>query len=451
MSSLHMPRPRVVYDPEPRRGPSAAAEARRALRAAVAENLSVEVYRAVRWSKSIAPTIADLRILRTEDGGGLGQLDPKRRRELLKDNSRITALEAGDGVLPGVQRADGSRRFRADELSSLFRALVRPSELEQSTRQGYFAAWRTVVTWLLAHGIADKGLPMSKEVLEALTMELLFMGLSVGSIRNIWSAIESRHRTYGYQPPLGEPGAFKRGIKALGSLRGQPPRLIFPMGRRHIRGLLRLIGLTWAQKRNVLLTLTGTVMCARVSELSGLRACNVFPDVDVPYDLSYSGGIGLKIVKRKNDVKRRGIMTRIPPGSFAMRLLTWIEEERLHRHPRCTLESAPGARCRYCPPLFPKTPFPRGPLDQGRVRLPVTRQNAANAVKDCIRMLGVDARYFSGKSMRLGGLSMAINAGVPEPILFLQSGHGKAKAARGYMIPDDPSILYNTGRAILEA
>ena len=53
--------------------------------------------------------------------------------------------------------------------------------------------------------------------------------------------------------------------------------------------------------------------------------------------------------------------------------------------------------------------------------------------------------------MRLGGLSMAINARVPEPILYLQSGHGKAKAARGYMIPDDPSILYDTGRAILEA
>ena len=66
-------------------------------------------------------------------------------------------------------------------------------------------------------------------------------------------------------------------------------------------------------------------------------------------------------------------------------------------------------------------------------------------------MLGGDAQNFSGKSMRLGGLSIAINAGVPEPILYLQSGHCKAKVARGYMIPDDPSILYDTGRAILEA
>ena len=66
-------------------------------------------------------------------------------------------------------------------------------------------------------------------------------------------------------------------------------------------------------------------------------------------------------------------------------------------------------------------------------------------------MLGGDAQNFSRKSMRLGGLSIAINARVPEPILYLQIGHGKGKAARGYMIPDDPYILYDTGRAILEA
>ena len=190
-------------------------------------------------------------------------------------------------------------------------------------------------------------------------------------------------------------------------------------------------------------------MCA--SKPAGLMICNVFPDIDVPFDPVYQGGIGIKIVKRKNDTKRRGIMTRIPPGPLAERLLQWIEAERLRLHPRCTRESAPGARCRYCPPLFPKSVAPGRVGAPAGPRLAVTRQNVTNAVKDCIRMLGGDAQNFSGKSMRLGGLSMAINARVPEPILYLQSGHGKAKAARGYMIPDDPSILYDTGRAILEA
>ena len=446
-----MPAPAVSYDHGPNRAANAAVEVRRALKAAVAENLSVEVYRSLRWSKSLSPTISDLRALRNEDGGGLGRMGARARRELLKDNSMMTELEKGDGVLPGIARARGRGRFNAAELSSLFRAAVMPSQLERTSRQGYFASWRTVVTWLLAHDAADQGLPMSKALLEALTMELLLMGSSVGSIRNIWSAIENRHRMFGHEPPLGEPGAFRRGIKALSSLRGQPSKLLFPMGRRHVRALLRLVGLTWTQKRNVLLVITGTVMCARVSEPAGLRICNVFPDIDVPFDPVYQGGIGIKIVKRKNDTKRRGIMTRIPPSSLAERLLQWIEAERLRQHPRCTRETAPGARCRYCPPLFPKSPAPGHVGAPAGPRLAVTRQNVTNAVKDCIRMLGGDAQNFSGKSMRLGGLSMAINARVPEPILYLQSGHGKAKAARGYMIPDDPSILYDTGRAILEA
>jgi hypothetical protein len=292
---------------------------------------------------------------------------------------------------------------------------------------------------------------MPRAILEALTMELLLMGLSVGSIRNIWSAIANRHTMFNRDSPLGEPGTFNRGIKALSSLRGQPTKLIFPLGRRHVSALLNLVGLTWTQKRNVLLAVTGTVMCARVSEPAALRVCNVYLDVDVPFDPIYQGGIGIKIVKRKNDTKRRGIMTRLPPGTFADRLRKCIDDEQLFRHPRCTRESAPGARCRFCPPLFPKTARPRALREQPTVRLAVARQNVTNAVKDCIRMLGGDAQPFSGKSMRLGGLSMAINARVPEPILYLQSGHGKQKAARGYMIPDDPQLLYETGRAILEA
>ena len=88
-------------------------------------------------------------------------------RELVKDNRMMTEMERGDGVLPSVSRARGRGRFNTAELSSLFRAAVMPSQLERTSRQGYFASWRTVVTWLLAHDAADQGLPMSKALLEA--------------------------------------------------------------------------------------------------------------------------------------------------------------------------------------------------------------------------------------------------------------------------------------------
>ena len=113
-----MPAPAVSYDHGPNRAANAAVEVRRALKAAVAENLSVEVYRSLKWSKSLSPTISDLRALRDEDGGGLGRMGVRARRELLKDNSMMTEMERGDGVLPSVARARGrvasiQRNFQA--------------------------------------------------------------------------------------------------------------------------------------------------------------------------------------------------------------------------------------------------------------------------------------------------------------------------------------------------
>ncbi len=56
-------------------------------------------------------------------------------------------------------------------------------------------------------------------------------------------------------------------------------------------------------------------------------------------------------------------------------------------------------------------------------------------------MIGVATEQYSGKSMRTGGISAALAASVPEPILFL---HGANCAARNYMTPRDPHVLYET-------
>ena len=75
-----MPAPAVSYDHGPNRTANAAVEVRRALKAAVTENLSVEVYRSLKWSKSLSPTIRGLRALRDEDGGGLGRMGVRARQ-----------------------------------------------------------------------------------------------------------------------------------------------------------------------------------------------------------------------------------------------------------------------------------------------------------------------------------------------------------------------------------
>ena len=74
----------------------------------------------------------------------------------------------------------------------------------------------------------------------------------------------------------------------------------------------------------------------------------------------------------------------------------------------------------------------------------VSRQQVTNAVLNSLRIIGVATEHYSGKSMRSGGISAALAARVPEPILFLQSGHGTHCAARNYMTPRDPHVLYET-------
>jgi hypothetical protein len=50
--------------------------------------------------------------------------------------------------------------------------------------------------------------------------------------------------------------------------------------------------------------------------------------------------------------------------------------------------------------------------------------------------------------MRRGGISAALTAKVPAPVLYLQSGHGGKMAAQNYMIPADPSVWYENFAAL---
>jgi hypothetical protein len=65
-----------------------------------------------------------------------------------------------------------------------------------------------------------------------------------------------------------------------------------------------------------------------------------------------------------------------------------------------------------------------------------------------LRRIGVDttSESFSGVCCRMGGLTVATVAGVPENIPWLQSGHAQDRAARSYVRLTNPDRLYNTWR-----
>ena len=56
--------------------------------------------------------------------------------------------------------------------------------------------------------------------------------------------------------------------------------------------------------------------------------------------------------------------------------------------------------------------------------------------------IGMDSSLFSGIFARKGGLSTAIERGVPKPLLWMQSGHAKDVLARRYVQLDSQAFLY---------
>ncbi len=61
--------------------------------------------------------------------------------------------------------------------------------------------------------------------------------------------------------------------------------------------------------------------------------------------------------------------------------------------------------------------------------------------------IGIDSPSFTGVSCGMGGLTVAAEAGVPEFIMWMQSGHTQSMAARCYICLTDLDRLYDTWRA----
>jgi hypothetical protein len=64
-----------------------------------------------------------------------------------------------------------------------------------------------------------------------------------------------------------------------------------------------------------------------------------------------------------------------------------------------------------------------------------------------LKLAGADTRDVSGVCAHRGCISTAIEAGVPEPIIWLQTGHAQSVSARTYIKLSKPDLLFATWAA----
>ena len=154
------------------------------------------------------------------------------------------------------------------------------------------------------------------------------------------------------------------------------------------------------------------------------------------------------VPKQKQDREGKGMVARIAPGVLAGKLRKWMSDMGLAVSPDCE-KLQPGANpersCRFCPPLFPKRQDKRIGED-GRI-LAISRQDVTDAVRLAVKLIGDSTDHISGRSMRRGGITTARQAGVPEDVVFRQSGHGVRRAGRDYLHEHSKEQLYAVSRA----
>ena len=366
------------------------------------------------------------------------------------------AFDPGSGSVPSVAQS-----------AAAFTRYVLPMERGHRTRGKYEAHRLSVLTWAVWKGILPTLLPMTDDTLRAYLWDCLAFEASFPVLKHAVGAIKACHRRLGLPVPSDGPGDFTRLSRCLARFQGTPRRIIFPIHAEAVRRLLLYPapphppcsgvdgGCSTCIEflRRWLDCLTAAVLtlcCSRCEDGAHIQSCDLWLNFDgrAGYE-SFAGGAALNVQVQKNDQFRQGHQKRLgvakdPRLDAIQQLLAIIRLIRLQPRPGCTKRAEPTSHCPTCPPLFPRWSTRSKCFDLSRQ--PTSPEVSASIVRG-LAHVGFDTALFSGISARRGGLSTAIEAGVPECILWMQSGHAQDLAARRYVHLRSPKLLYRTWEA----
>jgi hypothetical protein len=358
-----------------------------------------------------------------------------------------------------------------------FNEHIRPLERARGTRVKYFIHRQSVLTWAIWKGVLPLLLPMSDDLVRAYVWDCLAFEASHSVLKHALDAIKAWHRRLDLPVPLDGPGDYRRITTSLARFQPVPRILKFPIHKDAVRRLLTLplpphppcagvlppkpaqpgwrrCPICWSFLHrwfDCLAAATATLICSRCLELGQLQTCDIWRDFDFLRGgwQQFKGGAAYNIKIRKNDQFRFGHQPRVGvPADPRFDVLAQTGEacrllQTLPR-PNCDRRTDTSVPCRACAPLFPRRIKNGTEFDLSR---PASSAEISAMIIRGLAHVGFDTSGFSGISARRGGLSTAIEAGVPEAILWMQSGHAQDLAARRYVELNSPALLYRTYEA----
>jgi integrase len=209
-------------------------------------------------------------------------------------------------------------------------------------------------------------------------------------------AIGREHSTRGMCNPCADP-LVRMTMRGIRRRHGKPPRQVEPLMAEQLGRIVERIPPTLRGRRDKALLLVGFAGSFRRSELVSLTVEQVRPNV---------AGLEIVLASSKTDQEHRGRVVAIPFGSSEMTC------------PVRALERWIAAAGISAGSLF------RGITRSGCVlRNPLTPQSVALIVKTYVALLGLDARMFSGHSLRAGLVTSAAALNVSAWKIRAQTGH----------------------------
>ena len=403
-----------------------------------------------RWSTGAIPTLENA----IELTGSAVIAQCQHWPTALHDDTRPSPLDTADGHYePVLARISSNTPATIEAMSRAFTDMIAPLGTAPATRAKAARYWRSCLTWALGRAAFDRLLPMSMDTLSAMLWDFTAMGASKSTLKCVVDSVLSRHRAAGAQPPLSGPMAYTRLARCLGRLLGKQHPHKMGVTRDMVVALLRYKPKNAVEFRNKNLACTLTMGCMRPGEAARTTTCNLVYNSDFNKGLTQFRDCSTLVTNiRKNDQERKGHWMRFgkssdPELDLNFQLGLFMDLNGTRPSPDCLAASLRGRRCDKCKPLFPK--MIRGTGDSW-VLHPEPEPTPAlisAMVVSALRMIGVDTTAFSGVCCRMGGLTVATEAGVPENILWMQSGHAQDRAARRYVRLTNPDRLYDTWRA----
>jgi integrase len=281
-----------------------------------------------------------------------------------------------------------------------------------STWRAYTLDFRTWERWAASHGVS--ALPASSTDVAAFISDTFRThGRKLSTLKRYVASISVMHSLKGH--PF-EPSAvvIKTQLKGIAEdEKLKPRRKVRPFMAENVRSMLDTASPRLEDVRDAAVLALGVATTRRRSEIAGLDFATRGDGTGV-LELLEDGAV-FRLHEGKT-VKRSGEPHEvfIQPGPALRAIKMWIE----------------------CAGILPGQPVFRGITNKKPKATRISDQTIALIVKKRCAELGLDAKHYSGHSLRAGGITSMAEAGLAEHIMRLTTGHSdKSRELAGYIRP----------------